>query len=147
VASGPTWYLDLDTLVVDDISDLLSYRGEFAILRDFYRLRKAMQSAVMAWTPGPHTDALYERFVTEPDAWMRRLRSDQDYIERIFAGEGFEPDRLQDLHPDQFVSLKVHARAGCPPGARLVCFHGTPRPNDPAAGWAHREWVNLARAS
>lgn len=131
---GPVLYLDLDTLPVGELSEIASYRGPFAMIDDFYRPQVA-QSGVMAWTPGPHTEALYQRFASNP---------------RFVGGDGqwlhanSKPHRLQKLYPGQLVSLKAHARNGVPEGARLVCGHGRPRFDDPASGWAHVEWKQRA---
>ena len=134
---GPVLYMDLDTLPVGDLSDIAGYRGPFAMLTDFYReQRRAVASGVMAWTPGPHTEAIYEAFVREP---MLNGRSDYWY-----AKHAPDPDRLQELFPGQIVSFKKHARTGPPRNARLVCGHGKPRFSSPAAGWAHEEWRSWA---
>jgi len=37
------------------------------------------------------------------------------------------------------VSYKVHCRAGVPAGARVVCFHGRPKPWDPGVRLEARE--------
>lgn len=131
---GPVVYLDLDTLPVGDLSEIAAYAGPFAMLSDFYRPQQA-ESGVMAFTPGPATEAIWEAFMRDPVGNMRRYRRDGRFI-----AEHSEPVRLQEVFPGQICSLKVHARRGCPEGARLVCFHGKPRPNDPAAGWAHDAW-------
>jgi len=52
---GPVLYLDLDTVIVRDISPVIELAGddEFVILRDFYRGRMnkaAMQSSMMLWS-------------------------------------------------------------------------------------------------
>lgn len=131
---GPVLYLDLDTLPVGALSDIASYRGPFAMLNDFYQGRKQVASGAMAWTPGPHTEAIYHAFCRERS--IPRGRSDHWYQKHTPKA-----DRLQDLYPGQIVSLKKHARKGPPEGARLVCGHGNPRLSEAAAGWAHREWA------
>jgi hypothetical protein len=136
---GPTLYLDLDTLPVGDLSDILSYRGPFAMLNDFFQGRKLAASGIMAWTPGPHTEAIYEAMCREPK--IPNGRSDHWY-----ARHAPEPDRLQELYPGQFVSLKREGRDGPPENARAVCGHGRPRLSDPKAGWAHRVWRERAAA-
>lgn len=135
--TGPVLYFDLDTLIVGDLTDLASYAGRFAMLSDFYRPQMAA-SGVMAWTPGPHTEAIYHAFCKEPR--IPGGRSDYWY-----AKHAPRPERLQALYPGQIVSFKAHARNRVPEGARLVCGHGRPRFSDPAAGWAHQEWVELVR--
>lgn len=134
---GPVLYLDLDTLPVGDLNEIASYRGSLAQISDFYQPKMAA-SGVMAWTPGPHTEAIYRAFVAE--GRVPAGRSDYWY-----AKHAPKPERLQDLYPGQIVSLKAHARERAPQGARLVCGHGKPRFDDPAAGWAHRAWRELVR--
>ena len=136
---GPVLYIDLDTLPVGDLTELASYRGPFGMLSDFYQPRMAA-SGVMAWTPGPHTEAIYHAFTKV----TKRPAGRSDYW---YAKNAPVPERLQTLYPGQLVSFKAHARKGPPAGARLVCGHGQPRYSDPKAGWAHREWVSLARAA
>ena len=133
-------YLDLDTLVVGDLSDVCNYRGPFAMLADFYKARRGKkegESGVMAWTPGPHTEAIYRAFVAKD----RKPAGPRD---GAFIRRHVKHEYLQDLFPGQIVSLKVHARSGPPPGSRLTCGHGRPRLSDPAAGWAHKAWKALA---
>lgn len=139
---GPVLYMDLDTLPVGDLSDLLSYDGDFCILSDFNRPSR-YQSAVMGFTQGEHTDAIYERFVDDPAGYMARFRSDQEFIEDTLRVHGFDADIIQDRYPSQCVSLKKHARRGPPEGARLVCGHGSPRLSEERAGWAHRAWARF----
>jgi len=139
---GQVLFMDLDTLVTGDLADILAYRGEFAICRDFYHNHR-MQSCVMSWCPGPHTHHIYERFTADPEHFMQRYRSDQEFIEDSLKETGLQADYWQDMLPGQVVSLKVHARDACPPDARLVCGHGEPRLSAPEAGWAHERWRQL----
>ena len=128
--TGRVLYLDLDTLVVGDLSDIASYAGRFAMLSDFYQPRMAA-SGVMAWEAGAG-DELYRQFARRGP---RGGRSDPFYSKVLG-----KVDRLQDLYPGQLVSLKKHARGGAPAGARLVCGHGRPRLSDRKAGWAYEAW-------
>lgn len=139
VVEGPVLYLDLDTLPVGDLSDLLAYDGPFAMLSDFYRPHRA-QSGVMAFTPGMLTEHLWSEFSRDPVSAMEKFRGDGEWL-HAHAGD---VARLQDLFPGQIVSFKVHAKRKAPEGARLVCGHGQPRFSDPAAGWAHKEWLRWA---
>lgn len=138
VFDGPVLYMDLDSLPVGDLSDVAAYRGPFAMLADFYRLRtgqKEGESGAMAWTPGEHTEAVYEAF----EAKGPTTRGDGPFIRSHVAHE-----YLQDLYPGQVVSLKVHATKMAPEGARLVCGHGQPRLSSSGAGWAHELWKERA---
>lgn len=132
-------YLDLDTLPVGPLDDFASYSGEFAMINDFYRGRRAAQSGVMLFRPGTVTKQIWEQWIADPEGHMKRFRGDGEWLDRHTS-----PDRLQDLYPGQIVSLKAHAKAGIPENARLVCGHGRPRFTDPKAGWAHALWSERA---
>lgn len=134
---GPVLYFDLDTLIVGELEELASYRGPHARLSDFYQPNLAA-SGVMAWTPGLHTEAIYNAAL-KLNGRFPSGRSDYWY-----AKVAPKVDRLQQLYPGQLVSFKAHARQGPPAAARVVCGHGRPRFSDPAAGWAHRAWRELA---
>lgn len=129
-------YLDLDTLIYGDLEEIAAYEGSFAMLSDFYR-PQTVASGVMAWG-GEDGYEVYERFLAG-GARPQPGRSDPFYA-RVF-GSGIA--RLQSLFPGQIFSLKAHCMKGPPRGARLICFHGRPRPNDPMAGWAHKAWSAL----
>lgn len=131
VFAGPVLYLDLDSVIVGDLSEIAGYRGAFAMISDFYRPGCA-QSGVLAFQAGPGTEAarLWSLFRPNASQWMRRYRGDGEWLH----AHANAPDRLQDLYPGQVVSYKRHCREGAPVGARIVCGHGHPRP------W-HPEWA------
>lgn len=141
---GPVLYMDLDTLPVGWLLDLVSCPKDLALLSDLWHPERA-QSGVMFFRPGPHTRWLYEGFESSPQAVMRRFRGDGEYVASRVPGAA----RLQDLYPGQIVSLKPRHEPGRrwserPENARLVCGHGNPRLSDPRAGWAHEMWRERA---
>lgn len=139
--AGPVLYMDLDTLPVGSLDDLLAHRGPLATLSDFYQLQE-LASGVMAFTPGMETEGIHRRFMKDPKAVMRKHSGRSDHWYRKVMGR---TARLQDLFPGQIVSLKVHAKHGAPKGSRLVAGHGRPRLNDSSAGWAHELWKKRAK--
>ena len=135
VFSGPVLYLDLDTVIVGSLDALASYRGSFAMLSDFYN-PTALQSGIMAWTPSVQSARIWERFAANPERNIKTFRGDGDFIRALVEPR---PERLQDLFPGQIVSYKRDVcldrgsfvdtgRWRTPDGARVVCFHGQPRP-------------------
>jgi hypothetical protein len=148
VFDRPVLYLDLDTLVVGDLAELIAPRQRLTMLADFYREANRAgrprfgESGVMGWTPGPETEAIWRAFVADPKGARAAHRGDGSFI-RANAGH----DYWQDVLPGQIVSYKIHARVGPPEGARLVCGHGRPKFTDANAGWAHTRWLQLAGAA
>ena len=124
-------FLDLDTVITGPVDELVSYSGPFAILRDAYR-PDGLQSAVMCWEAGKH-GYIWESF---KEAGLPILaHGDQEWIERQVV----QPIILQNIFPGDFVSYKKDARFGIPKGAKVVFFHGEPRPHE-AGGWVDHVW-------
>lgn len=124
-------YFDLDTVITGRLDDIFAYKGNFAILNDFYHPER-VGSAVMLWEGGTLAHIW--------DDWNMAKRpvtelGDQDWIDNYcnFA------DRLQDLYPDKFVSYKRNCHVAPPKDAAVICFHGIPRPHQ-VKGWVENFW-------
>lgn len=131
-------YIDLDTVIVSGLDDIIKYEGEFAILRDFYR-SEGLQSSVMAWKANNKTKRLWSNWVGagKPES----IYGDQKWIELCLYGDSsFFYDKWQDILPDFFVSYKVRATNGIPKNSRMIIFHGEPRPHEVKAGWMPHVW-------
>ena len=126
---GPVLYMDLDTTVIDDISPLLRIAEDhdFVALRDFNPKQRAMGSGLMAWSGD--MSRIHAEFSASPAAHMKRCTTPAAWGDQGFI-EPLTPDRAywQDLLPGAVVSWKKHCGSGVPDGARVVCFHGKPRP-------------------
>lgn len=127
---GRCLFLDLDTLVVGSLDHMASYEGPFAGLSDFYHPER-FASGVMLWTAG-EADHVFTQWV---NAGMPQFHEHGDggWIGQMMPNAG----RLQSLFPTQIVSFKAHCARGIPKFARLVCFHGHPRPHELADLIAH----------
>lgn len=125
-------YLDLDTVIIGALDDIIKYDGEFAILRDFYR-PGGYQSSVMAWQSG-FGKSIWKNYVEEnyPDV----VGGDQIWIENCVRNAGL----WQELYPNDFVSYKVHCQQSFPRSAKVIVFHGNPRPHEVTDGWMPRVW-------
>jgi len=134
-------YLDLDSAVVGDLSDLAGI-GRTAIMRDVYR-PSGLQSSIM-FLADRDRGPVWRSFVADAARWMHRFRGggDQAFLERVWRNR--LPAIWQDQLPGQVVSYKVHVRpaqrpgrefgnGSLPDGARVVVFHGKPRPWE--VGW------------
>jgi hypothetical protein len=130
--TGRVLYLDLDSVVVGDLSDLAAYSGPFAMLTDFMRPARPA-SGVMAWDAGAEAPrAIWDAWMRDPDGHMHTHQGggDQAFI-RSVVGDGV--DRLQDfLPPNNICSYKVHVmpNGGVPDGCSVVAAHGRPKPWD-----------------
>lgn len=128
---GKTLFLDLDTVIVGALDDVVACDKPFVILRDFYR-PDGWQSSMMLWE-GDYSH-IWQHWVT---AGQPRLEGgDQAWIEYILP----QADIWQDLYPNAFVSYKAgKCSVMFPPEAKVVIFHGEPRPHE-CGGWVEKVW-------
>lgn len=127
-------YIDLDTVITGNLDKMAAYSGPFACLRDFLRT-DGLGSGVMMWN-GDHSDIWFK--------WLQAGKpekisgsdtiGDQAWIERMRP----KADRIQDMHA--VYSYKLHCRGWPPAGAKMVCFHGKPRPHEVTRGWVGLFW-------
>lgn len=136
---GDFLFMDLDTVITGPLDDILAVR-KLTVLRDFYRDGKKLKAGLgggLIYLPEDARAQVWEFWKTNPVFNMRLYcRGDQHLFERFWLNTA---QRWQDVVPDQVVSYKVHCKTGVPPDARVVCFHGKPRP------WEVGEFLHLYR--
>jgi hypothetical protein len=130
--SGRVLYLDLDVSVVGDLAPLADFPADFVAIKD-YQFPLQINSSVMAWDSG-YADHLYTEFAPKAEVVMRRLRGDQNYI--------FENVPMAARFPRNWcASYRGHCvpNGDRPPNdARVIVFHGQPKPWDlPPGHWSH----------
>lgn len=138
---GDLIYFDLDTVIVGGIGGLKSL-NRTTLLSDFYYPERPA-SGVMYLTEADRA-RVWDAWMADTDSAMRQCmrEGDQKFIGSVLH----DAQRFQDVLPGQVVSYKVHVAKGynrrsvgdgsIPDGARVVCFHGKPRP------WhVKEEWV------
>ena len=141
IITGPTLYLDLDTVITGNIDNFTNLEQSFAMLENFNEA-EMVGSGVM-WFKERAPEGVYERFIQDPQRIM-------DYYQNVKVGsyrgdQAFVYDTL-DRQVDKISSpalrsYKRHCRNGLPEGASIVCFHGRPRPSEINPDWLQRNWV------
>jgi hypothetical protein len=123
-------YFDLDTVITGSLSTIAARKEPFIALGDFYRRpprepKIRLASGVMMWTASELID-VYKAFARNPNVEMKQAGfwGDQAVIERYAPGPVF----WQDIVPEHIVSFKCHCQQGLPDGARVVAYHGQPKP-------------------
>lgn len=133
---GDVLWMDLDTVIISNLTDILKV-DKLTLLRDFYRdgvkLKEGLQASLML-LPEEARAKVWEDWITNPKMHMAQLghKGDQPMLERHFMATA---QRWQDVVPGQIVSWKVNCNGGnlfrppvVPPDARVIVFHGQPRP-------------------
>lgn len=135
-AAGANLYLDLDVVVTGPLDDLVSTR--LSMPANWAQSgHGGCQSSVMAWTNRyPDLCDQFDPSKLEPPVngncgAYEGLWGDQEYITRELGTPG---GALIDAMPGIY-SYKYHCRQGLPADARVVCFHGRPKPHEVSDPW------------
>lgn len=138
---GPVVYLDLDTVIVGSIDPLIELaclcgEDEFFMLRALNPKRKRA-SGVMIWNGD--WSWIHSEF---KDKYIERIRWDQKYIELKLARREIKAKSIQDYITGIY-SYKLHCKPKPPEDARIILFHGRPRPHEVNwLGWVKRNWAS-----
>ncbi|MFQ0812365.1 hypothetical protein AVM02_03075 [Brucella anthropi] len=122
----PFLYLDLDSTIIGSLANI-SARQRLTVLSDFY-CPQHIGSGLMLVTPDAAKRA-WQAWIASPQMHMRecvtRARwGDQGFLEGIWT----DMDRWQNVLPGEIVSHKVDCQLKTPKTAKIICFHGKPRP-------------------
>jgi len=130
------FYLDLDTVILNDIRYML-HLEEFHALRNLgnFKLKShiVMGSGVMSWSKAPYH--VYDNFnekVTRRYQKHQNRWGDQGYIYDQLNGEY---NAIQDVFPNRIHSYKWGNIDKGNPDADIICFHGRPRPWESGQTW------------
>lgn len=122
----PLLNVDLDTVIVGDMTPLLAWDG-FGIIKDWHL--PGYNSSVMKLTG--HEGHVWTAF--RPGI-MGLMRGDQDWINVVL------PDQ-RTFPPEWVPSFKAgRLQDGPPAGAIAVNFHGFPKPHQ-IGGWVKDAWI------
>jgi hypothetical protein len=145
--AGRIVYFDLDTVITNNIDDVLKLNTEFAALGDFMptedrgRIDK-FGSGMMVWhNNGYNYSFLLEEFSIEDTKIRGWNCGDQRYIVESLVGRGYPRDVLQNLVTGIYSFKRNDCSRALPNDARIICFHGKPKPHE-ALGvkWVRNYW-------
>lgn len=140
VKTGRIVYFDLDTVILKNIDDILTYDYNISALQPWNeRNRKngLCASGMMAWRNDGSFSFLFSQF--DPGKTKKYSRGDQEYISEILANNGTSPEFFQKIFSGIY-SYKRNCRKGIPKDAQIICFHGRPRPHEMKDKWMRENW-------
>lgn len=124
VASGPSLYFDLDTVIVGNIDYLADYTNTFSAPANWAQSgHGGIQSSVMAWPGNWHAPSKAIDYSLDSD----RFYGDQEFLWDLL---GDDWQRIPGIG-----SYKYHCRQGIPEGIKVICFHGKPDPHEVFDEW------------
>ncbi len=143
---GTALFLDLDVVIVDDITPFFEVPGDFLIIHDWKRPRRITgNSSVYRFELGTHPEVL-ERFRAEHETIRARLRNEQAWLSEVLHQQGqlgYWPAAWcasWKYHCIPRFPLNFFTAPAVPQGARIIIFHGVVNPPDAIAGRSMGNW-------
>ena len=135
-------YFDLDTVILSNIDILTKQDYDFIALQPFNPAKRdhpyLMASGIMSWRNHGAFDFLYDQFDKIVD--IKRFRGDQDYIGNQLIEKNKKFNHWQ-LLVSGIYSFKRNCIKKVPADAKIVCFHGNPRPYNVEEKWVKENWI------
>ncbi|OWZ22010.1 hypothetical protein PHMEG_0003354 [Phytophthora megakarya] len=143
-------YLDLDTVIVGNLVDLLMWSpalGVLTLLKTDQMTNEqrpgGFNSSIMVWHIGsiegvPPLHFIHTFLHTNFDAVSKYIYKFDHWLEMAHPEACF----LDDVFPDQIVEYRsIDERAeGPPPNTAIVCFPLIPKPHKASASWVVQHW-------
>ena len=133
---GINLYFDLDTVILSDLTEIINIikrmgDGQFLAMKRFNPLRWKNEgmftSGIMGWNG--NFRFMFDDFSYHDALYNPLVRGDGDIIFKMLQHRNIQVQYLQDSFGGIY-SYKRHCRDGIPTDARIVCFHGRPRPHE-----------------
>jgi hypothetical protein len=141
----PTVYLDLDIMLRQDLDaffDQLEKHRGFHALREWnpilwnfvplsMRPNRGVQGSILGFYPGEQEE-IFERFMSDPESAYRRFPLDQDFLTHVVDDPHYWPFEWTasfKWHCLKYEPLnRIMPTIREPSRAKVVVFHGNPRP-------------------
>lgn len=137
---GRVLLFDLDNVITGSLDDMASFDGPMAVraaLPMYDQGERVADGDMIGFEAGSKTaQKLWDKFASDPNGAALSTGG----RERFFIRETVEPDLWQDIVPGQVFSYKQHCKVKLPRNARIVSFHGNPRPHVVNHKWVREAW-------
>lgn len=129
------FYIDLDTVIVSDITNIVTYPHKFTALGEAMLNRgitENLGSGIMSWS-GDYS-FLYDIFKSDPIryAQQHRHRGDQEFIQSQLSSFDTFQNMFKGLYSYKFT---LQNKDILPDDAKIIYFHGRPKPWDVKHDW------------
>ena len=134
---GRVVLFDLDTVITGNIDAMLSYSGPWCGIKAFKETRHHFGGGMISFQKEQYT-WLWDELFTNYDKWNAEVKGQERFLYQALLPS--DTDTWQDLFPNQLVSYKRQCQRRLPTAARIVAFHGKPRPHEVQDKWVKQYW-------
>lgn len=139
---GPILFLDLDLVITDNIDVFFTHPGEFCIIENWTQMNQGIGNSSVYRYELPKHNYVFEDWQRRGSEILMQHRNEQIYLSSVAKPLTFWPD-------EWCRSFKRHCLPGGvrnwfvtprrPEDAKIIVFHGHPKPPDAARGvWPQR---------
>lgn len=123
---GRIFYLDLDTVICGDIRHMLKV-DDLVVLRHVFRWKEHDRvGSGMMMIPEDKRPRIWQAWLDGIDKEIGKRGGDQEFLRKIWKRH----KKWQNLFPGQVFSIRVQCQGQAPPDARVVYYHGKPKPHE-----------------
>jgi len=151
---GEALYLDLDVVITGDLAPFFELPGEFFVIKDykFFRYRHSYtgNTSVFRFAVNAHA-GLLQRVAGMGERVLRDFRNEQEVISWYMRDQGLLQYWPRGWCPSykhdcvHLMPLGLVKPPRLPAGARVIVFHGDPKPEDAVTGAAGSKWYRVVR--
>ncbi len=135
--AGPILFLDLDVVITGPIDPFFDHPGAFCVIKNWTTpFSRIGNTSVFRFKPRMQQNVL-DAFERDPDGAVDSVDNEQIFVSRTIGDLTWWPApwvRSYKVHCLPKGPLKRILPARLPAGARIIAFHGKPKPNDAIAG-------------
>lgn len=134
--TGRVLALDLDIVITGNIDDIAGYNGRFCVCA--YQ----MGGSLVGFKAGTMTKQLWRpmKELEHTEHIQQKTTGSERRYYKMKLEE--KPDFWQELYPGQICSFKQDCHQELPKDAKIVYFHGKPKPhNRLGKGWIKDNWI------
>jgi SAM-dependent methyltransferase len=136
--SGRVIVIDLDIVIVDSLDDMVSYYGEFCCKHNYLKFHEP--GGDMLGFEFGYGEKIWDVIKGRTEEIEQKTKGDEREVYKLLI-DWQNIDTWQMLYPGQLVSYKLDILKNgldkFPENARLVSFHGQPRPHE----LLHIDWI------
>ncbi|NRB10938.1 MAG: hypothetical protein HRU35_04930 [Rickettsiaceae bacterium] len=135
--TGKTLFLDLDIVILEDIDCFFDYADKFTIIENWTQKGRGIgNSSVYCFTIGKHNEVL-EYYQNNTEEVTNKYNNEQIYLSLKIGDIKYWPDewcRSFKRHCLPPYIIRYFKTPTCPKNAKIIVFHGNPKPEDAIKG-------------
>jgi hypothetical protein len=140
---GKVLFLDLDIIIIKNIDCFFDYTSKFCIIENWTQKGKNIgNSSVFLFEAGTY-DYILDYYNQHTDEVLENFSNEQIFISAQIEKLKFWPEvwcRSFKRHCMDESFLGWLKKPEIPSGAKIVVFHGNPKPPEAAVGKSHKKW-------